>query len=448
MYDYTSSYLAKTPAKYQISDSKVDNLFGIAYFNQKDIDALFKRSGKLAVSNEFQCHYTALTGITNIENQILLINIPLVYFNYDQKVGTSSVEFELKDVIAKNDGTIEYAKLLAQDCMNQKFIKSIEEVFGKIDWVISQFNTIHRHPGQLSSFSGTDYDKNPENPGICFPLSKADNSPSFSSIICPSEGTMKIVHTETRVANGSVDEKTMNYYHGRTFTYVQGYESLQTQLEKLFAVDEGKAISDYFKTDRCSATIASELIKISQMIQFQGCTENIDEKHISAHVYAYASKTWKNGRFVDDDDDEYFLPKKDLPSAKVKTSRYYKGKSGLLVKQEDDTIPAEDVETLVHEMDEEFKTTEEEPMDETAADFKPLMIDFIYDSVDEIGQFDVDYDNFSLTKKTIFRDLIIEELSILNVVEGYFQYATFDRIIEIAHSHGLVKRHTQPSLLS
>ena len=425
--------------KYEVKDVKVSTLFGISYFNQKDIDEFFKKSGKHAEDNEFQCHYTALTGIAKVDTQVLLVNIPLVYFNYPQTVSTASVKFELKEVSDKSNELNEYASLLAQDCMKSAFIKQIEQIFPDIEWVVSPLNTIHRHPGRMASFSGTDYDKDPTNPGICFPLSQASGSPSFSSIVCKENGTMKIVHTECRLANGSVAEQNMTYYHGRNYTYVEGYMNEPSLLEKLFNVNDNNSVPDYFTVDKC--TSSDDLMKICQMISYKGCTENINPEHVKKeayHSYAgyysgggkYSSRVFKNGEWADIDDDEEDEPKKEIPKS-IKYTPKGNANDG------EKPNPLEDDDGIA-----EFKVAPvEEPMDATDPEFKGNMIDFIFDSQDEeLGCFTVNYLAFTKEKRDIFKDILITELSADIDEEDYLSKLDYSVIVNMACNKGVLQR--------
>jgi len=428
--------------KYEVKDVKVSTLFGISYFNQRDMDEFFKKSGTHADANEFQCHYTALTGIAKIEKQILLVNVPLVYFNYPQTVSSASVKFELKDVSAKSNELSSYASLLAQDCMKLAFVKQITELFPDIEWVISPMNTIHRHPGRMASFSGTDYDKNPENPGICFPLSEADGSPSFSSIVCKEKDTMKIVHTECRIANGSVEQKNMTYYHGRSYTYVEGYMNTPSTLEKLFNVSDNTSIPDYFTVDRC--TTSDDLMKICQMISYKGCTENIVPENVKKEVYAsyvgyhgygerYPTRKFLNGKWVDEDDIE-----DDVEESKEIPERLEHISKG-------NTDGGESSNPLKDDDVEEFEVCDvKEPDDETRTDFKGNMIDFIYDSQDEIGQFDLEYLSFTKAKRDILKSVLITELSNDTEEEEYLEKHEYSVIINMACNKGVLQRKREP----
>lgn len=424
--------------EYEVSDKKVSTLFGISYFNQTDIDEFFKKSGALAETNEFQCHYTALTGIAKVENQVLLINIPLVYFNYPQEVGSASVKFELKDVSEKSNSLMEYAGMLAGDCMKKPFIKEITNLFPNIEWVVSGMNTIHRHPGNLSSFSGTDYDKDPTNPGICFPLSEADSAPSFSSIVCKHGNTMKIVHTETRLAHGSVAEQTMAYYHGRNLTYVQGYTCEPSLLERLFKVsDMNTSIPDYTTSDRCSFT--DELIAVCKLIDFKGCTDNIVEENVKKETYkatglyggTYHNNYYKgrntrvfvNGEWVDEEDYQAETKKELLPKQESTT----KTTSTLLDDEEPIVFP-------------DMNEITAEPVDELSPSFKGDMIDFIYDSENELGSIEVNYLAFSKAKKDILIDILISELSTDEEEEEYLMKMPQDTIINLACNKGVLMR--------
>jgi len=148
-----------------ITDKKTNNVYGIMIMNQKTINDIYKNSGPLAVREEFQMHYTALTTRIVIDDQFLFINVPILFYNYEQFVSSGSISFNYGDVQEISDAVMPLAQAQAQLFLEQKETqyanKVIKDIFGvEPNWEITTMHTMHRHPGQMDNFSGIDYQKN------------------------------------------------------------------------------------------------------------------------------------------------------------------------------------------------------------------------------------------------------------------------------------------------
>lgn len=240
--EYSGSY---NPIKYsnavvqepqfKIIDKKSPNHFGILFTTQKSLEAFQINSGmNKPYSVEYQFHYHALVARIELDGDILDIAIPTVMFNYKQEVSGAAITFHLNDIEAASKECEQLAHITANAIIDSEFGKTIKTFFPNVQWLSVPLNTCHVHPNQLSTFSSTDYDKNANNAGVVFPLSKADKQASFSSILChDSNNVVKLVRTEYR--NATSDENSITYSHGSCFTYVKGYETQLKLLQQIFA---------------------------------------------------------------------------------------------------------------------------------------------------------------------------------------------------------------------
>jgi hypothetical protein len=217
------TYLNNQP---KIIDKPTTSHFGLLLSTQQAIEEFQVKSGMLKpFTTEYQFHYWALVARIKLEDQVLDIAIPTVLFNYKQEVTGAAVDFHLNDVEKASNDNAPAAEAIANVLVNSSFGQYISTTFGSaIEWMNVPMNTCHVHPGQLSSFSGTDYKKTINDPGICFPLADPIDQPSFSSIVCHdtiNKNVGKVVRTEYRfVQKEGLD---IVYNHGKCIAYWKGH---------------------------------------------------------------------------------------------------------------------------------------------------------------------------------------------------------------------------------
>lgn len=196
---------------------------GILYTTKRMIENITNNSGTLAKSNEYQVHWEGITFRLSKGDNFLDITVPTVVYNYPQEVSASTIEFDLKDVLTTREAIKPLVDVKAKEVM-AIFYKPLIEYATSLGLTVSAItnamSNIHRHPGGLSSFSGTDYDTNPDNPGIVFPLKSANMASIYSSIIIHKD-TPVLTHTEYRVANSK--NSVITYYKGSCLTFCKGY---------------------------------------------------------------------------------------------------------------------------------------------------------------------------------------------------------------------------------
>lgn len=293
-----------------ITDTKSNKHFGLLLSTQQAIEEFQQKSGMLKpFVTEYQFHYWALVARVEIDNEILDIAIPTVMFNYKQTVDGAAVDFHLRDVEAASTRNQPIAETIANILVESSFGKFLKNTFNdKIEWMSVPMNTCHVHPGQLSTFSGTDYSKTISDPGICFPLSEPQGQPSFSSIVChqPTDSNIgKVVRTEYRHATRI--ENTIKYLHGTCLAYwrghtVKGYKNKLPLLQSIFSnkefdIKEDVVKQDYLNIDGNVIIEGNELLNkiISEfnLIEFSPHTEDIVANRIEKSVYKYKN-TYNN----------------------------------------------------------------------------------------------------------------------------------------------------------
>lgn len=319
--NYNNTYL---PQK-TITDKTSKKHFGILLSTQKSIEEFQIKSGmKKAFTTEYQYHYWALVARIKLDDEILDIAIPTVMFNYKQTVNHGAVSFHLNDVEEASNRNQKTAETIAEILVNSSFGEYLKKTFnGQIEWMNVPMNTCHVHPGNLSSFSGTDYSKNIKDPGICFPLSEPQEQASFSSIICHipnNNNTAKIVRTEYR--NATLKDNDINYLHGTCLSYWRGYTIPGKKIKlgliksifsnKEYEIIEDIAVEDYTTTDGPIVIENNEfllnIITEFNKIEFSPITDDILAERIISNGFSLYNKnsfSYKNFRDDDDDDDGY-----------------------------------------------------------------------------------------------------------------------------------------------
>ncbi|MCI4436834.1 MAG: hypothetical protein JHC33_08520 [Ignisphaera sp.] len=261
IYDYDSFIISPLQAKgvspktntLKITDTKSSKHFGILLSTQQAVEEFQKKSGMdHAFTTEYQFHYWALVARVRIADEVLDIGIPTVLFNYQQKVNGAAVDFHLNDVEEASKRNAPIAEAIAGVLIASDFGKYLVEIFNNnVEWINVPMNTCHVHPGQLSSFSGTDYSKTVTDPGICFPLSEPQEQPSFSSIICHdvANGNIgKVVRTEYRCATRN--DMSIDYKHGTCFAYWRDNRVVQVPLiQSIFTMKQNYTVPSYINVD-------------------------------------------------------------------------------------------------------------------------------------------------------------------------------------------------------
>lgn len=284
------NYINATPKVTRIFDKKDKGNIGILYWSQETLEKLTELSGPLANSNEYQIHYWALVARQTFEDgSILDIAFPTAIFNYEQEVSGAHIDFELKDVKEVSD-----AIQPIHNVVTNQLLPQLQELFKAVavEFLSVPMNTMHRHPTGVASFSGTDLKKDHlKDTGIVFPLQKANETPSFSSIIY--NNPVRMIHSEYRIATGNTEEESgIHYREGRCATYVKG------QIEPASIAERFLGIAS--KDTTHLVTKDPELAKISledmlSRINYEPNTQFVKKENLKKKTYTY----YKSGTVVD-----------------------------------------------------------------------------------------------------------------------------------------------------
>jgi len=283
-----------------------DAHIGVSLWTEDSLQDITTRSGKLALANEYQVHYWALV-LRHIaeDGSILDISIPTVFYNYPQKVSSVHIDFSLIDV-SNISATVE-------PLHNMK-VKELLNLLGdhEAQLISTPLNSLHRHPGGRSqSFSGTDLDINPKDPGIVYPLASAQFQSNFASIVAHSAGTTYLAHTEYRIANGGGDDTNIDYYKGRCCSYIKGSTPVTSMTEAMFGVVKKNTSYSIFN-NLASSPYLQSIIDLWNSIDFEPDTSCIDEKHLSeAHKATKTNKGTYYPTLWDSDSDNLVMTAKE-----------------------------------------------------------------------------------------------------------------------------------------
>jgi len=178
----------------------------LVLYSKKWLQDITERCIDAAGSSEFQIGYRALVARMTKGDVQFIVTIPTATYNFPQKVSGSRVEYELSDIEANGKAVSEESMVQVQYLLDSMpilgHLRTIAETQGfKYELFESNCGSIHRHPGDFG-FSQTDYDKDPEEPGVIFRMGNTENHPQTDSVLfIKHDGETKIVVTETRIVN-------------------------------------------------------------------------------------------------------------------------------------------------------------------------------------------------------------------------------------------------------
>lgn len=286
------------PVKKNIVDVKNSANHGVVLFKQSDIDKIYSKSGPNAVGNEFQVHYWFINyRFTATDGSIIDVAVPTTFFNYPQQVNAAHIDFEMLDVGTISEKAQELHNHIYQPLIASHFQAAIESLLGvKFEAMSVALGTLHRHPGGSSrqGFSGTDYQKNPDNHGIVFPFETANELlPSFSGIMAvDTDRACRLAHNEYRLARGTLGVD-LAYQQGRCQAIVINDTQTCSEVEALLGV---KTDTYYTKEDNSlfSSELVSTLASIYKSIltTFAPNTDLINPDNVTKKVYAAAASRW------------------------------------------------------------------------------------------------------------------------------------------------------------
>ena len=277
----------------KLTDSKKNR--GYIFYMQKDLQAIYEKSGPHAYDNEFQVHYWFLNfRFKAPDNSIIDIAVPTCYFNYEQFVTGSHVDFELKDVGPVSEKVMPLHNMKVNELLALEIDKKISAIFeNKLEFeaMSVNFGTLHRHPGGSAhqSFSTTDLNINVKTEahalGVVFPLADAeDDKPSFSAIIALDGGsvysggyysnfeskakkTANLAHCEYRTVNGKI-QTGLNYEKNRCVAFNVMPSEQPSYVEKMFGSKPvRKSVVKYSNTENNLFLPEEKLLEIFEEVE-------------------------------------------------------------------------------------------------------------------------------------------------------------------------------------
>lgn len=133
---------------YKILDNKLlPNVLTIVLYNHNDLQRFKEACEPIGSRNEYQCHYFALVRVENNDKATLNLVIPLIYYNYKQKVSGVTVDFNMNDVTEVAKQIEETARLQAKRV--KLLLKRVEPILdncSSIEYKLTFYNNIHKHP--------------------------------------------------------------------------------------------------------------------------------------------------------------------------------------------------------------------------------------------------------------------------------------------------------------
>lgn len=285
------------PVKKNIVDVKNSRNHGIILYRQADFNSIYSKSGPNAVGNEFQVHYWFINyRFTATDGSIIDIAVPTTYFNYPQQVNAAHIDFEMLDVGTISEKAEALHNFIYQPLIASHFQAAIESLLGvKFEVMSVALGTLHRHPGSSThqGFSGTDYQKNPDNHGIVFPFETAnDVLPSFSGIMAvDSDRVCRLAHNEYRVAKGTLGVN-LAYNQGRCQAIVINEAGSYSEVETLLGLKQ-----DDFYTKENGSLLSNEVVESianiykSILTTFTPNTDLINPDNVAKK--AYVASKWE-----------------------------------------------------------------------------------------------------------------------------------------------------------
>lgn len=280
------------PLKPSIVDIKNYGNHGITIFPQPALQEIFKQSGSLAVSNEFQIHYWALNyQYTAVDGSILIVSLPTVFFNYKQEVSSAAIDFQMTDVATVSEKLLPVHNMVVNKLKVLKVKEQLEKMFQvKFQEKSVPLNSIHRHPGSSSyqSFSATDYCKTPDDHGIVYPLKKANKQVNFASIMAIDNDKCNLAHTEFRIATGTLG-KDITYEQGRCLAIMWNEPEKRSMVESLFITET--PVKHVIKTveslipDTLVESLTNYIMDIQKTVP--PLTKFVSDKNLTRKAYVY-----------------------------------------------------------------------------------------------------------------------------------------------------------------
>ena len=202
MYQYGYGYQAQ-PAIATPTDTKDVTKLSVLLLRQSTLNNISAICQPVAGGSEFQVHYRALVVRIKNENREFILSIPTAFYNFEQKVASASVDYHLDNVEKAAAVAKPISDLVIKEIFKEMpllgMLKDMYDGIAEVTYEEVNSGSMHRHPGRFG-FSGTDYTKNPRNPGVIYREAEATDKVHTDSVLYLGTRT-EIYTTETRILN-------------------------------------------------------------------------------------------------------------------------------------------------------------------------------------------------------------------------------------------------------
>ena len=229
----------------------------VCLFNQSMLDDFYEECQPFAKAAEFQVHYRGLVIRIKNEDSDFSVVIPTAMYNFKQEVSHAAVSWDGSDATARAELAVEASAVkVAQLLKDMPILNALAQAYGGTI-TEADCGTLHRHPGDFS-FSGTDYDMDPKEPGVVFRKRNADDFLQNDSVMYfGNHSGNKIVCNETRVVNVKEQGEgvTGTYQEAQTYCFVKkNIAEKKDAMEVLIGTADGGKKKDVY--DKFDSTVS------------------------------------------------------------------------------------------------------------------------------------------------------------------------------------------------
>lgn len=281
-------------------DTKRSDKLSLVFFDNKILNEIVADCLPRAGGSEFQIHYRALTIHIMKDDFEVILTIPTAYYNFDQKVSSGSIDWELDDRDREAEAVKAVSDINAADLMEKMpFFNALNSVGYTVKFKEGDFGSIHRHPGRFG-FSSIDLTKDPESPGIIYRNKNAVEVPQTDSVMYIHDKKCEIYTTEARVVNtkGAEDGGVEgDYCQIPTISIIRPEASVDGIKEDPACAVLGDVENDIFSKFHFVGAFGAEIKKYPMLevilemlseLEYNVSTENVDANRIE-QAFGYYS---------------------------------------------------------------------------------------------------------------------------------------------------------------
>ena len=225
---------------------KVDNMYSmerlsVFMLKQETLTNIFDMCLPFADDSEFQVHYRSITFECRNEdnNGLVYFTVPTVFYNMEQEVTSVHIDYHTDDIYEEGEAVKPISLLMGQSPEVAKIHTMLSAYFDKVSTIEIADNSIHRHPMD-GGFSSTDYDDDPDEPGVIFRKGPCHSLLQTDSVMYLGKEA-KLVETESRVV--TVDKAldgtvTAKYIEIPTKTYMT--KTKDSSIRRMFGIEPQK----------------------------------------------------------------------------------------------------------------------------------------------------------------------------------------------------------------